>query len=314
MMYYRVPPHLISAQKEPLEFHLFYRNLHSGQKNLACAKDDTLDETKVQDMTNRTEKGEELLIVDESLEMFAQMFGGEEEILEANKEQIELKRLQEERAERYRLDYPEEAGLFEGLLKEARTKDSMASLVKAAKAQIENFSLEVSPYFSTMITFCSYTLSRSGELPAGAAFCYFLAKKSGVKDPLDLLEITAAFALRELGYSYLKLGQERREDPDYEKYPMFSQHLLNLAQAPFSTNVSRYILEHRETYLQTGFPRGKGENHTHFHSYIVGATHVFSEIYYQEFKGRELDRALLKASQTEGMYPPLSSTLYGLKR
>lgn len=314
MMFYIIPPQSLKPVEQELPFHLFLRNKHSGIKNLACAKYDILGQERLDDIIERVEKGEELLIADEDLEDFAKLFGGEDRILEENKEQIELRRLQRERVDLLKSDYPEEALLFENLVKEAREKESFASLVKAAKTYIEAYSLEESAYFSTLISFCSFALSRSGVMPAGAAFCYFLAKKHSIEDPLDLLEITAAFCLRELGYSYLKLGKDRERDPDYRKYPMFSQHLLTLSKAPFSKNVSRYVLEHRETYLKTGFPRGKGEEHTHFHSYIVGAGHHFFDIYYREFEGKDIDKALAKVANSGLIHPQIAATLYGLKR
>lgn len=314
MMFYKVPFELIHTTEEALPFHLFIRNNHTGKKNLACAKNDTLTTERLEDIQERAQKGEEPLILDESLDEFDSVFGNKDKILEANREQIQLKELEERRVKFYAENYPEPDKILTQTLKEARENNTFLPMVEAARAQIESFSLKRSQYFSTLVSFCSFLLSREGELPSGIAFSFFLAQKLKIENQEDLLEIAVAYSLRELGYAYLKLGKDRLNDPDYEKYPMFTQHILSLAKTPFSKNISRYILEHREKHNQTGFPRGKGEQHTHYHSYIVGACHELFQIYYKAQKGKEFNNALAKAGKSSEIHPQIAATIYGFHR
>lgn len=317
MIFLRVHIHLLKEMDTPLPFNLIFRNNHTGVKNLACAKGDILNSERMADIALRVEKGEELIIPDTALETFEELFEDPESpgiVKELNKKQLALRELEKERAQRFEKEYPEKAGLFEKLLHEARLKDSFSSLVEAARAEIESYPLSQSQHFSTMIAYSSFCLSRNGELPAGCAFIFFLGKKLGIKEPMELMNLMAAYSLREIGCAYLKLGKQKHRDPDYEKYPLFSQHILTLSKANFPKDVSRFIMEHRENHNETGFPRGKNEEQTHFHSYIVGAVHLLFHIYYKDLKGRFIDQAITQAANSGVIHPQISTTLYSLKR
>ncbi|MBC77766.1 MAG: hypothetical protein CME64_17305 [Halobacteriovoraceae bacterium] len=312
MIYLRVPPTLISQQDDPLEFNLIFKNKNDGKKFLACAKGDILSEDRLKDIVERDDKGQLLVLRMADLESFISTFGNEEKLKEENEEQLRLQKLFEDRKSLLAMYQANEPYNFLKSVREIEALPDFKTMVESVKIEVEAMSLKHSKEFSNLIQYVSFSLSRLSELSAAVAFIFFLCKRINISADQDILEIMCAYAFRELGYGYLHPGSKRNEDPDFQKYPMFTQHLLSLGKISITKNVSRYILEHREKHDSTGFPRGKGEDQTAFNSYIVGGVHELFRVYMMELKGKSFSKALSVSSKKQGIHPELTSVFYSL--
>lgn len=314
MIYLRIPPSLITPQVEPLNFNLIFKNKNDGRKFLACSKGDILNEERVQDILQRDAKGQVLVLRVDDLESFLAVFGNEDEINAENEEQLRLLKLQKERESLLRMYMSNEPYNFLKSTREIVVLEDFRTMVESAKIEVEAMSLKESKEVSNLIHFVSFALSRLSELSAGVAFTYFLCRRIGISQETELLELMCAYAFRELGLGYLYPGSKRKEDPDFFKYPMFTQHLLSVGKVSITKSVSRYILEHRENYDGSGFPRAKGEDQTSFNSYILGAVHELFRVFIVELRGREFNKALNIASNKAFIHTELTSTFKSLKK
>ncbi|MCO4753902.1 MAG: hypothetical protein KC478_05445 [Bacteriovoracaceae bacterium] len=314
MIYLRILPEHLKAQDTPMTFNLIFRNKNDGKKYLACSKGDILDEQRLSQISARDDKGENLVLRISDLEAFVETFGHEQEVQNLNHEQIKLKKLSDERLSLLEMYRSNEPFNFLKYIQDVDTLEDFKTMVESAKIEIDAFSLSKSEEHSTLINFVSFALSRLGELSAGVAFCYFLTNRLNIKEESTILELLTAYALRELGYGYLYPGQNRNEDPDYDKYPMFTHHVLNLSKGLSNKSISRIILEHRENINGSGFPRGKSEQQTHFNSYIIGACHELFDIFVNQQKGKDFSKALGLCSNNTNLHPELTSTFKSLRR
>lgn len=314
MFFYKVPINILEKTDTPINFCLLFKNQHNGRKELACSKGDCLDEERMNEIQERVEKGESVLLADIELQDFLNTFNNREALNEFNARQLHLRDLDRDKKQHYKKAFEDTELDFNFMVQQIRQEDDFSTLIEASKAQVESFSRQVSPYFSFLISFCANLFSAPGELPASSAFCFMLAQKLKADNEIDLMELTVAFSLREIGLAYLAQSDDRESDPDYRMYPMFSQHLVSLSSAPFSKNVSRYIIEHRELIDGSGFPRNKTHEQTHFYSHIVGACHGLFKQYFEIQKGKDFNKALRLSGGKNSLPNEITSAIISLAR
>lgn len=207
-------------------------------------------------------KGLVLQFRDQYLEEFKKL-KIRDDIFRDNQKQIELEKL--EASNIVKKSKLEEFSVKD-VLKESVDISNFESLILRAKTEISFFSLRDSQLQSDLIVFISNTLTRDSSLTRGAAFCYFLCKRLGVKNEFDILEILTAYLLKDIGLTQLKISGYSPED--YAKHPALANIMLRRMDLKLSDNINRMIMESHERYDGLGFPLGKKDQ------YILSASKI----------------------------------------
>lgn len=274
MLYLKIVPQFLLNLDKILSFNIFYFNPFTGQKGIALAKGDLLNEERKLIVKEMIDKGYHIEVREADLNKIktldielSQILIDGERVLAMWKGELEARELHSQK------ERPNFLELFKGCI----LRDNFGPIIDIVKLEIGTYSSEVSHYQTQLKSFLLKALSRPTYMTNGACFLFLLLKKLKVVDELEILEVMVAYFLKDIGISQIAFNERLKEQSEpFQKHPMFSIYYLTKFGFDPSVQLKRYILEHQELADGSGYPRQKNQNQLHANSLLIGMVdHIF---------------------------------------
>ena len=290
MIYLNIDESWIDYEKT-YSFPIFMFDENAGHRFVALYSDHLAGEETIQDLRDFSDKGALFQINREDLELLkSELDISKKQVEDLNLVYFKMSKLQKEREEEFS-KVLEKGFIFKDVLKSCYYTKKYDQLRERCIAEVAQFSLSHSEEQSSLIEFVLKCLKIKDSLTEEAAFAYFLAKFSNIKDPFALLSLLSASLLKDLGISQVPFRPkilDLKSSELFEKHPILTYFVLSKTPYEAPKLVKRIILEHHELQSGEGFPSHKTKDHIHKLSSVCGISYmIFSHI--KGLWGKEFD-------------------------